>query len=512
MVLPRPWLATTWLPKIWLPKTGRRYRVAMAILGAVVALASGRAAAESLELPAETWLDSVPIVVELDGATIEVLREPTAKPALRAKVRSGSGEKPVLHITRGEARLEIRRGDSAALPLILELILDVDQPLRIAGGELEITAVGGGEEASDGGDGSEGVEGAASAAGGAMAPAVDLPVFDVDVERSTLHLTGVSGGVVQAVDSHLFAEATGGTLTLRLEGGDAEIRNHRGKIDLRGLGAEVWLAQPEGAISFTIEGGSFRLRDGRGNATGVATDGLVELDGWFGPLAFNGTGGTLEYRASRELRSRLTLTGTGLDATVSGLAGMLQAVVRGGRLQVTDKLGNTRIQATEGAEISIDRAGGNLILSLHHSSARLVDVRAPQIKVDLRDGRLDGERIRHLELVAERGEVYVGGLEELGKTEVADTRMELDLTRLEKPPVLTLLGTSEAFVRLATPCAVELSDAQLLSDAIGVTGCELHSASNRRRHPRIRGAEGNRRLTLKATVSEDSHLEVEGYP
>jgi hypothetical protein len=190
----------------------------------------------------------------------------------------------------------------------------------------------------------------------------------------------------------------------------------------------------------------------------------------------------------------------------------LTAEVHGGRLQINEKLGNTRIQASEGAEVRIDRAGGNTVLSLQQSSATLTDVRAPQVRVDLRDGRLDGDRIHQLELVAERAEVRVSGLEELARAEVVDTRLELDLRGLARTPTLTLRGASEALLRLATPCAVELSNAQLVSDRIDVTGCELFGEGTRRGRSRVRGVEGNSVLTLTATVDEDSHLEVEGYP
>jgi hypothetical protein len=488
-----------------------------AILAAVIAaVIAAPGAAQTFELPAATWIDHpAAVVVALDGAVVEVVREPTSKPALRARVRSESedGEKPTLQVVRGESLVEIRRGDSGGVAIVVELILDSQQPLRIAGSGLEITVAGTGAIPPPGGESGEtGESGEPVPVAATQAAAVAMSKLDLQVEGSTVQLTGVSGATVVAVDSSLFVAATESLLSLRLDGGDAEIRGHQGRIEYRGVRADAWLADLDGSVDFAIEGGSFRMSDSRGNATGNADGGLVSLDGWFGPLKLAGSDATVELRAAEGSRSNVDLRGSGLDATVAGLAGMLTAEVHGGRLQINEKLGNTRIQASEGAEVRIDRAGGNTVLSLQQSSATLTDVRAPQVRVDLRDGRLDGDRIHQLELVAERAEVRVSGLEELARAEVVDTRLELDLRGLARTPTLTLRGASEALLRLATPCAVELSNAQLVSDRIDVTGCELFGEGTRRGRSRVRGVEGNSVLTLTATVDEDSHLEVEGYP
>ncbi len=517
----------------------------------VATLIAAPASTQSLELPAETWLDPVAISVELSGATIEVFRETTSKPALRARVPGETEEQPVLSIVRGTSLVEIRRADDGTAPLALELLIGVQQPLRIVGAELQILAVGSDdafalEDAAQGGvpegdfadededgddedeedeededeDGDEeddedqngGEIVATPATAGRPAPAGERPLFELDIERSEVQLVGIPGAVVTAAGSHLIADGTSEVLSLQFFGGGTEITSHVGKVDLRSIGTASWVEDQQGDIEFAIEEGSLRFRGGTGSARGTAIGGLVELDGWHGPLSLESSDATLEFRSTRERQSSLSLTGQNLDATISGLFGQLSANLRGSRLQLAEKGGNTNIQAFDGAEIDIEVSYGNTDLKLENSSARLVDLRGPRLKIELHDGRVEAENIRHLELTAERGEVIANGLSELGRTQIVDTRLELDLTSLRRPPMLAINGASEAWVRLATPCAVELSQAQMLSDRIDVTGCELHSPGTRRGRHGDRGLGGNSRLTLKATVAEDSHLEVEGYP
>ena len=83
-------------------------------------------------------------------------------------------------------------------------------------------------------------------------------------------------------------------------------------------------------------------------------------------------------------------------------------------------------------------------------------------------------------MVATRAEVVAGRVQHLNKIEVTDSLLDLDLTEIRQNPALTLRGSTEARVKLQTPCTVKMGEAELLSGQADVTGCDLHSQTLRR--------------------------------
>ncbi len=506
----------------------------LGILGLIlVCVASPMAAQEAFDLPFELELPDLPLVLELDNATLDVLLDPGSTSLLRARSFSDQGSpKATLVLGSDGGRVLVRREDSEDSeepgPRIgLELVLDPQRWLSLTGADLDVGVqaqpVEGqpGEDEDDEDDkgdeddeddeddkGDEDDEESHGARPGGGDAASDHSLA-LEVEASSIQLVGVQGASVKATGSYLHATGTGGDLALILEGGTAEILEHRGVLVVTSRDSEVTVSELLGRAEASLFGGSLVARSGMGQLESQLDGALLRVDGWRGRLKAEGRGSRVEARALRGVR--LEVQGENLDVALEEHQGHFSATLRGGRLSASELKGQAVISAQNGAEISLDRLAGGLTLGIQGGSARLVSVRG-HLRANVADGRLEIEGAQQLELAAQRAEIVAGRLERLGRVEVTDSQLDLDLSELVHNPTLALKGSSEARVQLRAPCSVKLGEVELLSSRADVTGCELHSQTLRRTRYDSRGLDGQRRVLLTATLGEDSTLEVEGVP
>ena len=525
------------------------------ILGLTATIAAGPAPAqETFEVPADLELQDVPLVIDLDVASLEIVLDPNATPTLRALSAPASGApaagapdapRPALAVSSDGGIMVVRRvpdeaGEATAVSprLILELVHHPASRLQVFGSELDIVVTGqraeledtradedeaevgdqndeddvdededGDDEDDDEEDGDEQEAGAAAVA---LFDPEDPHRRFFDLAASDIDLIGVEGTSVRAVESYLHATGTRGRLTLAFESGTADITGHRGTLELTSLDSEITLSESVGRVASAITGGSLIAKGGSGQLNGRFIDALLRVEGWrAGRFVVAGIGATVEARGFAGVR--LELRGDGLDVALDDLQGHLLAELAGGSFTAGQVAGPFEVKARDGAELSIDGVQGQPTLTLENSSARLVDV-AGTLKVNVRGGRLDVDGAQRLDLAAANADVVAGRFKRLIKADLTDSRVDLDLWELASQPRLSLRGATEARVRLRTPCTVKLGEVDLLAGRADVTGCELHSQSLRRTRQERRGVSGNRRIVLTATLSEDSTLEVEGAP
>jgi len=295
---------------------------------------------------------------------------------------------------------------------------------------------------------------------------------------------------------------------LTLAGGTVEVQGHQGALILTSRDSEVALADLLGQVECAVTGGSLLLQRGVGPFQGRLVDALLRIDDWRGTVLVEGSGATVEARA---LGVRMEIKGEGHAIAIDELQGFLLAELGGGSLTATKLFGQAQITAGGGAEIAIDGIQGQAMLTLENSSARLAGV-AGQLTAGVDGGRLEVDRANGLQLVAAGAEIVVRRLQRLLKAEATDSRLDLDFWELNHDPTLTLQGSSEARVRMRTPCSVKLGEVQLLGGGVDVTGCALHSQTLRRARQERVGVDGNRRLTLSVNLGQASTLKVEGAP
>ncbi len=510
-------------------------------------------AQDVFELPLELTPPQAPLVFELDNASIDVVLDAEAPAVLRARSMSKAGsEGAALAAFSDAGKIVVRRagdaGDAgtpaAAEPgprLRLELVIDPEHWLEVVGSELDVAVQGqlkvegeedddedekdgkndeddedeDEDEEDDEDEDEDGEEDEDDEAGAdesqPLVPAEPEPDHNLwlEVTAANVNLAGVEGAQIIASGSYVHIGRTRGPLTLTLEGGTAEIQEHQGILVLAGTEAELTLTDVQGQVEPAISGGSLLVRGGFGKLAGRADDALVSLDGWRGPVTVEGDGTTVQARALRGVR--LQLKGQGLEVGLEDVQGYLLAELTGGSLSAGEFQGQAQITALAGAMITVETMRGNPILTVTNGSARFTDVDG-LLRANVSDGRLEVDGARQFELIAARAEVTAGRISRLHKIEITDSQLDLDLTEILHPPDLTLKGSTEARVRLRTPCSVKLGEAQLLNGQADVSGCELHSQTLRRTRYERQGLDGQRRMTLKASMGEDSTLEVEGVP
>ncbi len=511
------------------------------VLGVVSAPAQ-----EVFEVPIELELPAAPLMIDLDNASLEVLLEARALPVLRAfpgSPRAASGA--ALAVT-DDGRIVVRRAEPpAGAPsprLRLELVVDPGLRLQVGGSDLEITVEGrqddqededdeeddGDEEddEDDGDDGDDGDDEGEDDEGeddegedddddeddeddeAQPEPAVETQL-SFELTGSSVDLAGVEAASLTAVSSYVHARGTRGTLILALDGSTVEIEGHQGAVELTGGDNEVTLGDVLGRSTIALTGGSLIVRGGSGHLAGRLDDALLRLEGGLGSVVVEGRGMTVEARSLPA--ARLEIKGEGHEIALDELEGSVVADLSGGSLAASQLRGQATITARAGTDVTMDGIVGRSTLNLEDSSARLSGV-AGQVTAELRGSRLELDGVQRLELAAAGSEISAAGLKVLGKVEAADSQLDLDLSEMRSNPSLRLRGSTDARVRLKSPCSVKLGEVELLGGGAQVSGCELHSQTlNRTRHDR-QGLDGRQRVVLTVTLGEDSTLEVEGTP
>ncbi len=484
-------------------------RRVLTILGLIVLLAAGPAPAQEVfEVPIELELPDAPLVVALDDASLEVVLKAGTVPVLRALGDSEDGASSAALAITDSGTIEVRRaerahGDARKPRLRLELVFTPGRRLQVTGSDLDVSVEVVPVAESDRVEEDEG-------AARPVAPAIGNQLF-LEVTRSSVNLFGVVGPRISATDSFVHASGTRGQLILVLAGGTVESEEHQGAVDLSGRGSEVVLSDTVGRVKLALIDGSLNVRGGSGNLDGSLNDAQLRVDGRRGSIIVAGSRARVEARDM--IGANIEIKGGGHEVTIDELQGAVIADLSGGSLTVSELRGQATITARAGAEVTIDGVVGRPTLNLTDSSANVVDV-VGQLSAEVRRGSLEVDDVQRLELVARGAEIVASRLETLTKAEITSSQVDLDLQGLKHNPNLTLMGSTQARVRMHTPCSVKTGAGRLFTADITVSGCDVQNKTikGRRKQMGRRGLDGQKKRTLNVLLKDGSTLEVDGVP
>ncbi|MEM7349931.1 MAG: hypothetical protein AAF657_03940 [Acidobacteriota bacterium] len=495
------------------------------------------ATAEVFELPVELELVEGPVALELHDAVLDIVLRPGEVSVLWA--RPLTADKPVvadLEVLDDGGELLVRRPPVAEGPvqrLQVELVIDPRWPLQVTGTELDIAVDAGADSGDDEDEEDDEVEEEdeeddedeendedfdneedevpdREREGRVPATMQDL-VPILAVEKSSLNLVGLRGARVEAVDSFVRVERGTGTLRLQLTGGTTEVDDYQGILELSARDSEIWLDETRGNVNLSVQGGSLVLRRGIGRCDGEVDDAQVQLETWRGPVDLQARGSTIEARST--VASPFKLGGEDLVVTLQDTRGSLEFNLRGGTVSSNGTQGQLRLEVSEDAEVAFDALRGSVVANLRAGAVgRFVGVNG-LVRAEVHGSRFEVQGAQRLQLQASQADLTLSDLQQIAFSELTDTRLDLDLTTIRHPnPTLILEGRSEARVRLKSPCSVEIEGAEGSFVDADVSGCLVHTERRARQGTNSRGLDGNFRVVLKAKISDESTLEVEGVP
>ena len=465
-------------------------------------LVTGNLGAQVFELPAEIALDADALTFDLADAELSIeVRQ--AEPILRARVAEDDGGSARLEVSGVDGALTVSRPvDDEPTRLSIEAVIAPGQRLRLDGRRLTVIL-----DHLPAGPADPPAPGAPSAAGKAAVRGS----FQLSLESSEADLTGLRDPVLDLTSTAVWLTGTGGNLDLTLRGGSAEIRGHRGSLKLAASDAEVAIEDLRGPLTPRLVGGSLTVTGSRGNLDATLDNALLRLDGWRGAVQLRGTGATLEARAAGDAKTPWKIEGRGLRLVLEGVSGPVTATLDGGSFEGRGLRSKIVAVANNGARLDLAELAGSLRLNLTGGAeARVSDV-GGALASELEDAFLEADGVGQLALTAARSRVVARRVRHLTRLEATDSELDLDLEAI-RSPFLKLLGTSRASVRLTTPCLVQLQGpAAMVDRQVRLTGCDLLVPGQRLRGKQTFLRYGDHPLTtLKAQVSEDASLEVEG--
>lgn len=458
--------------------------------------------AAAVPLPLAMNLEGGPVALVLWGADVSVRVDPEAVPALVARWQpeGAHGEEVELLVDKGETRLGRPAAEAApgAKPrrLRVELVVRPGQPVRIEGQGLTISA-----------DGS-------AAPPARMSPGEPGPVWlELAVEGSQVNAAGVDGLQARARDGWMRLDATSGVVVLEVEGGGLEVHGHTGTIQLTGLGGELTVADVTGVLQASLIGGTLDVQDGAGTATAQLRQAGARFAGWQGPMSIDAQGSGVEVRASGTPEGEIELVGKAAEVVLENLTGTVSARLEGGSLLASGLDGEARIEAQNETQVTVAGFRGAASLTLRGGATAGVKDFAGQLKAEVAEGRLTIDQVARLELTAQRSEVTATGVAALGRVEVTDVRLELDLSAVHGDVRLVLRGSTEARARLPTPCIVRALGATSFDGSqLEVTGCDQNAPGQGAKTAALRRTYGGQAMVLTANLDATARLEVEGAP
>ncbi len=465
--------------------------------------------AAAVPLPLAMNLEGGPVTLRLWGADVWVRVDPQAPPSLVARWQpeGAHGEEIELLLEAGETR--IGRPAATAEPgapkprrLRVEVVARPGQLVRIEGQALTVNADGGGVPAP------------ASAASAKQA-AADTGVLGLAlaVEGSQVSVAGFEGLEAKVKDGWTRLDAMQGRLSLEVEGGGLELRGHLGSIEASGQGAEMTLAGVGGDVQAVLVGGSLDVQDGTGSLTAQVREASARIAGWQGPMSIRAETAGVEIRGSETMDGRIDLSGLATQVFLEEVRGSATVRLEGGSVAMTGYEGEAKVEAQADAQVTVSGFRGALALQLRGGASAGAKEIAGNLTVEMADGRLQVDQTGRLEVTAQRSEVTAAGITELGRVEVTDGRLDLDLSELHGDPRVVLRGTTEARVRLSTPCIVRAIGAVAFDGSqLEVTACDQNATGQGSRTAALRRTYGGQAVVLTANLDATARLEVEGEP
>ncbi len=482
----------------------------------VLAMAGAPTLAQSVEqdLPPSKSLE-----IALWGTDLSIILRPGATPGLKAHavtVEEGAEAVPAAGPTvelraKGSALRILRAAESKAVRLRVEVTLDVAQKVKVIGNDLDVTV-----EAPPLDFREMAMLRRMAMERGEQQTTPTWTDVSLALESSRADVSGVAGAVLEGRDTWFVVRQSANQLTVKLEGGAAELREHRGKLRLEGQGGEIKLGNAMGEISILLEGTSLDISDAEGKLEGQARGGAaLRLYDWGGHLEVESFGSSLELRNFRPGSQVLKVLAESSEVTVEALeSGQLDLDLKGGRLRVRDVSGKMKITAGQETEVELARLRGAWKGIFDNSTITAEEIERFEVELTEADLRLEGAA--DLRLTANGSEIDASEVRQISRALLVDTRADFDLSEGSRAKVETR-GRSQVFVRMRIPCFVITPAARRgtngavvknseVAPGLDVSGCTAGGNVGN-------GDQGEERASpsfLTLTVGEEAELDVRG--
>lgn len=454
------------------------------------------ARAEAVEWP----LDAAEVRVELHRAVVDVVSDATARPVLRAWFEgddaggpepdlSRSNEDGVLHLLQAA---DMRQGPDAPV-LRVEVLVGAEQTLRLAGSDLRIA--------------SREIE-----TSGVTAPRG----VHYDLEQSQLEVFGGRDTQIEAEDSSVWLDRSRGSLNLSTSGGTVEVQGHAGEVEIVSSRTDLTMSNCAQRLGLDLTGGSLRLDGGGGELRIEAEEATLWVERWRGSLQLTGSDSTLEARDSA-IQGRgkpWELKGSQLQVTLEDLTFGVNATLEGGRLDGRRLSGALHVDARDLAILEVDDLSAEAHIELADGSQ--ATFRAVQaLDLTLSDAAVRADEVQSLKVTGSRAELVGSSIDQIVSFDLADSQVDLDLSRLSRDATLRLAESGDIRLDLPSPCLVRLSSSGDAGPAypVDVVGCELRLPGQPVGQARRREIYGERQVrTVTLELHGDVYAAVEGNP
>lgn len=412
-----------------------------------------------LESSSELRLAAPEIKLDLTSAEISVVSDSSANTVARAWYRRQGAEPapaPVLTASLSETALIVEAREEAsdgAGRLWVEITVGAEQQLVVTGTDLDITA----REI--------------------QTPGVTAPRgVHYRLDSSRLDHRGGQDHSIEAHRSSIRVEGARGLLSMNTTGGTLELKTHHGEVDAITAATEITLSASGTHLDFTLDGGSLFVNGGEGKLAVAALEAVVVAEQWQGTLKLTGADSTVEARDGGILGGRSTVwevSGSRQNVRLESLAGNVQTELHGGRLEARDLWGQLSAEARDLATLDVSGLEAPAAILLAGGS-ELTIREAGNVDLDFDDGLARVHGIGRLDAAGSRAELEGDTIERIGRIQLAESRIGLNLATLQHDAVLHLTGPGEVQLELKTPCILRLreSDASII-DSVSVVGCEL---------------------------------------
>lgn len=465
----------------------------------VAALVLGSALASPPPLHAETAadeaaaLDATDVRLELSRAFVRLVVDGDAAPTILVATPPDAQQEASARLVstrEGGLTVTMVQDSKSATEPVVEISIRAEQRLTLVGEQLRVQATLATEEGADGPSGT---------------------VFRLS--DSEMDLQGGTDLHIEARNSSVWLDGSGGTLNLNLSDVTAEVRRAVGVVELQASGSDVTLLDAEARLTLDVQSGSLQIQGGTGTMARIESrQAQVTVERWRGGLNTIGDGGSLDLREN-ESQKPWMMRGSNQIVRVENTAAPLTVSSAGGSFEGTGLSLPVRLQGSEQTQIDISDSTANLDLDLvGGASARITNLEKRVLaKVD--DARLTLDGVGLLTLNGRGLELQASGVQRLGPVDLSDSNVELDLSDSRQAAQVRLQGSGRARFALGSPCVVKLAPSGGDGPQPVVVGCEL-------RIPGVPVAQANRReiygdqrpMLFTLDLGGDVEVEVEGNP
>jgi len=336
------------------------------------------------------------------------------------------------------------------------------------------------------------------------------PGISVRLEDSAFRATRLQGLNLAATRSIIDLDITSGPLEIELVESEVHVRGLTGSSTLHAIASDVAIEDAKAGISVDLEEGSLTATRSDLKLNGTVSNTELALTTLFGSAQLDGSNTRIWITDGRNLP--VHLKGTDLDIVLDDVGGPIRAELIGGQIQADTIGGRFDLKLEEGAEADLRDLENDLAIALYAGSTAGVSHVAGHTRISLNDSELEVSDLKSLELHAQVGRVTGTDIRNLTHIEMTDTDLDISLPGIQGKHDILLRGSTNAVVRLPTPCRVVAKMPDTTDgDRLRVSGCLLDFDGSAKRGMQ-RGIDGQPPIRLNATLDDSATLDVQGLP